>query len=177
MNPTLSPGHPALRRTPRRGFSFVEILSVLSVIGILAGIGAGRLQPARELVATARIASDLRLIRLTAEEHANLYDAWPRTAPEGEAPAELVGQLGSIQFRTEDYVLQYVRHDTPGFPPQVTVTVRALRPDLDEHLDAALGDSPGFTRSGTVLSYTVSGGRSMASPESGTIAAPDQPEL
>lgn len=167
-------GRRAPGRMSRRGFSLVEIVSVLSVIGILAGIGAGRLQPARELLVSARLASDLRLVALTAEEYALLHDRWPQTAPEGEVPAELATQLPGLRFRTEDYVLQFLRLESPGRPPRVIVTVRALHPGLDERLDASFEAIPGVVRTGTTLSYSVSGESSSTSPKSGTIAAPER---
>lgn len=53
----------------RRGFTFIEILVVMIVIGILAGLGYARLQSQKEKAAIAAMISDLRAIAEEQEAH------------------------------------------------------------------------------------------------------------
>jgi prepilin-type N-terminal cleavage/methylation domain-containing protein len=56
--------------SPRAGFTIIEILVVLAVIGILAGLGYARLQSSKDKATVAAMTSDLRAI---AEEQEAYY--------------------------------------------------------------------------------------------------------
>lgn len=56
-----------MRRTNRPGFTFIELLTVMVVMGILAGIGVPRIRSMKERSYQATLRSDLGALR-TAEE-------------------------------------------------------------------------------------------------------------
>lgn len=159
----------------RRGFSLAEVITVLAVVGILAGISVLRLNPAKDAAKTAAVTSDLRTISLAAQAYQMDTGKWPGSGGTGSMPPDLVNYLpGGFSFRGPDYSYEYRSVETEGQPPAVSITVRSTNPALMEKLVAALGGRDGFVASGGVLSYVLSGSVRMGVPESGTIAAPNQ---
>lgn len=156
-----------------RGFSLAEVITVLAVVGILAGISVLRMNPAKNAAKTAAVTSDLRTIALAAQSYQVDHGKWPRSGGEGSTPADLVNYLpGGFRFRGPDYSYEYRHVEAEGQPPAISILVRASNPALQDRLMASLGGRDGFVASGGVLSYILSGGIQMGVPESGTIAAP-----
>jgi prepilin-type N-terminal cleavage/methylation domain-containing protein len=159
----------------RRGFSLAEVITVLAVVGILAGISVLRLNPAKDAAKTAAVTSDLRTIALAAQSYQMDHGKWPRSGGDGTTPADLVNYLpGGFSFRGPDYSYEYRNVEVDGQPPAVSIMVRTRNPTLQDRLMASLGGRDGFVASGGFLSYVLSGSIQMGVPESGTIAAPPE---
>lgn len=82
--------------TPRpanRGFSIIELLTVMLVLGILAGIAVPQLRGAVGKADAARVLSDVHTIRLAAHDHLADTGVFPRSGATGSVPAEMVDDL------------------------------------------------------------------------------------
>lgn len=96
------------RGRPRGGFTLVELLIVVLVIGILASIAIPNFQRAIIKTRATSIVADLHVIRVAAYNHMADHQEWPRDRNRGIIPVTLVPYLPTdFSFRTEHYVLDY----------------------------------------------------------------------
>ena len=99
----------------RRGFSFIELLTVMIVIGILASIAILRYRDFTNEALAARIATDMETIRLAALNHYSETSTWPAETADGQMPAELVRYLpDGWRFGTGSYTLTFAPPPIPG---------------------------------------------------------------
>lgn len=104
-----------MTRPSRRGFTFVEILVVMIVISILAGMMVMRYIELKHRALTAQATSDMETVRLAA--FTKFYDTgqWPTDPGQGVVPAELVPYLGQgFSFVRPDYTLEFENFVPPG---------------------------------------------------------------
>jgi len=95
-------------RRNRRGFTFAELLVVMLVIAILAGMMIMRYIELKHRALTAQATADMENVRLAA--FTKFYDTgqWPSGAGPGVVPAELVPYLGAgFSFNRRDYQLEF----------------------------------------------------------------------
>lgn len=78
------------RRQPRQhGFSLIEALAVLAILGILANLAYPYIIEAHDRARAAAIVGDFRLIRQAVHEHYRDHGAFPPDYTRGNAPSEL----------------------------------------------------------------------------------------
>lgn len=77
----------------RRGFTVVELLIVVCIIGILAAVATPKLQGARAHARAADVVGSMRAVRIAATIYEDSAATWPPTAAIGVSPADLVGYL------------------------------------------------------------------------------------
>lgn len=94
-NPPLRP--PRLRHA---GFTLVEIMVVVVIIGLLAAIAIPAFQRVRESSQNARFISDLRTFSQAFETYATRNGAWPPNAGTGVVPAGMSGELSDAAWTT-----------------------------------------------------------------------------
>ena len=94
--PFASPGHrrTSLAASPpagRRGFTLLELLTAITVIGILATISIGAIRGAKEHGNIARTRSELAALATALEQFKRLYGDYPQTGEFTQAPATPTG--------------------------------------------------------------------------------------
>ncbi|HTC25200.1 MAG TPA: type II secretion system protein [Gemmatimonadales bacterium] len=113
-----------MKRLGRRGFTFVEILIVMIVISILAGIMVMRYIELKHRALTAQATSDMETVRLAA--FTKFYDTgiWPADPGQGVVPPELTPYLGQgFSFVRPDYTLEFENFTPPGGGTSATYQV------------------------------------------------------
>ena len=104
-----------MSRRNRRGFTFVELMVVVLVIAILAGMMVMRYIELKHRALTAQATADMENVRLAA--FTKFYDTgqWPNAAGPGVMPPELVPYLGAgFSFTRHDYTLEFENFVPPG---------------------------------------------------------------
>jgi len=113
-----------MSRRNRRGFTFVELMVVVVVIAILAGMMVMRYIELTHRALTAQITSDMENVRLAA--FTKFYDTgqWPSAPGPGVVPPELVPYLGTgFSFTRKDYTLEFENFVPPGGGTSATYQV------------------------------------------------------
>ena len=111
-------------RRNRRGFTFAELMVVMLVIAILAGMMVMRYIELKHRALTAQATSDMENVRLAA--FTKFYDTgqWPTDAGPGVVPPELVPYLGGgFSFVRPDYTLEFENFTPPGGGTSATYQV------------------------------------------------------
>lgn len=146
----------------RAGFTFVELMTVLIVLGLLAGLAILKYIDLTHRARAAQAAGDLEAVRIAA------YGAWYET---GKWPAEVgpgiippgLGQYlpAGFTFQRNEYTL-----DWENFVPanggtsagmQVGVVVTSNEPRLQRALENALGNKLPFIDVGGELTFIIVG--------------------
>lgn len=139
------------RRIDRRrgGFSLVELLMAVSIVGILTGLAIPNLRTMQFRARAAEVAGDLDVVRLATLNYNGDLHAWPADAPAGTVPPELTTFLpANFSFAGNGYQLKFENYALPGglpFDPQTTqivaVSVTAESPGLSNAIQELLGGS------------------------------------
>lgn len=113
-----------MKRRDRRGFTFAELMIVLLVISILAGMMVMRYVELKHRALTAQATADMENVRLAA--YTRFYDTgqWPTAAGPGVVPPELVPYLGNgFSFNRKEYQLEFENFVPPGGGSSATYQV------------------------------------------------------
>ena len=86
-------------RTPSRGFTLVEIMIVVAIIGLLAALALPAFQRTRRAAQLSRIANDFRVFAQAFETYALQNGTWPNNAGNGAVPSLPVPMTGD--FKTD----------------------------------------------------------------------------
>lgn len=128
-------------RSRRSGFTLVELLIVLALIGIVARLAVPYYQRYVTMARAAGAVSEIATIRLAAYTYHTDTLEWPPDVNRGIVPAELVPYLGEgFSFTRDDYVLDWDNWTLPdGSPsrPETGVLVGISLTTADEQLGAA----------------------------------------
>ncbi len=99
----------------RRGYTIIELLMVMIVIGILAGLAILRYIDLRNHAMVASIVSDLENVRLGAYNYWADKDAFPPDAPAGTMPPGMVPYMSTgFEFARPQYTLDWENFQGPG---------------------------------------------------------------
>lgn len=97
----------SLRRDPG-GFVLVELLVIVVVLSLLAGIALPKYTGVRKRAIAARAIGSLTVVRSAAYAANEATGHWPVGAPSGQTPAGLRGFLpGGFQFAEPDFSLAW----------------------------------------------------------------------
>ncbi len=92
----------------RTGFTLVELLTVMAVISILAGIALPKFRGAIVKAQAADVIGDLNVIKVAVLTYQSEHNSWPRDVRRGRVPPELVEYLPEgFTFVKDDYTLDY----------------------------------------------------------------------
>ena len=143
----------------RRGFTIIEIWTVMLIIGILAAIAILKYIDLKNQARTSEISGAISVIRVAAYayEADHQYEYPAETGP-GTIPPEMVPYLpANFSFTTPDYVLDWDNFtgSGPSAPYQIGVTVWANDPKLMAKVVQILGADSPYYWTGTSFTYML----------------------
>jgi prepilin-type N-terminal cleavage/methylation domain-containing protein len=130
--------------TGRGGFSLVELLVVMSVVGILAGLAIPNMRNVTFRARATAVFGDLNTLRQATLDYNADQNGWPGDEVSGTVPAGLVPYLPEgFSFTGEGYELDFENITLPfGLPsdPSVTRMVGAAVTAPDDALSNAIAE-------------------------------------
>lgn len=146
----------------RAGFTFVELMTVLIVLGLLSGLAILKYIDLTHRARAAQAAGDLEAIRIAAYGAWYETGKWPSEVGPGIIPPGLGQYLpGGFTFQRNDYTLDWENFvpanggQTAGM--QVGVVVSSTEPRLQHALENALGTKLPFVDVGGELTFIIVG--------------------
>lgn len=149
-------------RGRRAGFTFLEMLMVMIVIGLLAGLAVLKYVDLRHRARAAQAAADLESVRLAAYGAWYENGTWPPEVGPGVVPPGLAAYLvKNFTFAKPEYTLDWENFVPPGGGSssgmQVGIVVTASNPRLQQALLQSLGNKLPFVNVGGTLTFVIVG--------------------
>jgi prepilin-type N-terminal cleavage/methylation domain-containing protein len=146
----------------RRGFTFIEILIVMIVLSILAGLAILKYVDLRHRALSASATADLQAVRLAAYSAWYEHGIWPNEVGSGVIPGGLEPYLpGGFSFSKPEYTLDWDNFVPPGGGPtggmQLGVVVSSSNARLMKTLQNSLGSKAPFFAVGGTLTFVIVG--------------------
>jgi prepilin-type N-terminal cleavage/methylation domain-containing protein len=148
----------------RRGFTIVELLMTMIIIGLLAGIAVLKYVDLRRNAVTAKVASEINAVKLAGYSYWGDNQSWPADAGPGVVPAGLIKHLPE-GFRFDHpmwkYTLEWdnmgIVSDGGGAPPDylIGITIASTDPRLMQKLEGYLGTAAPMFSFGGKLTYVI----------------------
>ena len=119
-------------RRRRRGFSLIELMTVMAVIGLLAALGIPRYRDMKRRAHSAAVVSDFNTVRIAAYNYFAEHSTYPADGSVGAPPPSLVPYLPQgFEFATPNYTLDYDVWPSPLNPTQLVVGVTVTAADAE----------------------------------------------
>jgi len=154
MKPRSSSGAPP-RDSRRGGFSLIELLMAVSIVGILAGLAIPNMRGMTWRARATEVAADLEVVRVATVSYNGDAFMWPGEAGPGVVPPELTSGPGYLpegfSFQGNGYELDFdflspvVIAGEPGTNQLVAVSVLVETDDLSNAVIELLGGSLVFS--------------------------------
>jgi prepilin-type N-terminal cleavage/methylation domain-containing protein len=146
----------------RAGFTFLEMLMVMIVIGLLAGLAVLKYVDLRHRARAAQAVADLESVRLAAYGAWYENGTWPPEVGPGIVPPGLAGYLvKNFTFAKPEYTLDWENFVPPGGGPspgmQLGIVVTASNPRLQRALLQTLGNKLPFVNVGGTVTFVIVG--------------------
>jgi len=128
-------------RRPQAGFSMIETMIVIGIIGILVNLAVPIYSESRLRAQVASIVGDYQAVRAAVSDYYLTNQEWPADADPGQIPPELVEYLGDRVNWSSPYIYDYDYFaDSAGNPtqPEAGVLVGFSVRDADPRLVALL---------------------------------------
>ena len=116
----------------RRGFSLIELLTVMAVIGLLAALGIPRYRDMKRRAYSANVMSDFNTVRVASYNYFADNSTYPPDGSMGSPPAALVPYLPkNFAFSGDNYTLDYDVWPSPLNPSELVVGVTVTSGDQE----------------------------------------------
>jgi prepilin-type N-terminal cleavage/methylation domain-containing protein len=146
----------------RGGFTFIELLVVIIVLGLLSALATLKYIDLKNRALTAQAASDMEAIRLAA--YGTWYEtgAWPSEVGPGVVPAEMVNYLPkNFAFSRPEYTLDWENLAPPGGGTsagmQIGVVISSSNSRMQLALEQTLGNKGPFFITGSDVTFVIVG--------------------
>ena len=144
----------------RKGFTLVELLVVIIVLGILAGIAVMKYIDLRNAALAAQMAQEVRAIQIAAFNYYAEKEVWPDDAGKGAVPPGLgpllPGQLAG-SFDREFYEFDFENFGEDATDMIVGVSITTDDEKLFAKFVRYLGSQSPFFVSGSKITYLIAG--------------------
>ncbi|TFH64374.1 MAG: prepilin-type N-terminal cleavage/methylation domain-containing protein [Gemmatimonadales bacterium] len=141
-----------------RGFTLIELMTVVIVLSLLAGISLLKFYDLRNTARAAEVTGDFRSVLIGSYNYYSDYQDWPADGAAGIVPAPLAPYLpASANFSKGYYTLDFDNFGLGGGAYMVGVTVSSTDPDLMKKLIRNLGSKSPFFSAGGTLTYIIVG--------------------
>lgn len=146
----------------RIGFTFIELLTVLIVMALLAGLAILKYIDLTHWARSAQVAGDLEAVRIAAYGAWYENGKWPTEVGPGIVPPGLAQYLpAGFSFQRKEYTLDWENFVPPNggrtAGMQVGVVVSSSDPRLQRALESALGNKLPFIEVGGDLTFIIVG--------------------
>ena len=146
----------------RAGFTFIEMLIVMIVLGLLAALATLKYIDLKNRALTAQASSDMDAVRLAAYSTWYETGAWPTEVGAGVLPAEMTPYLPKgFSFSRPEYTLDYENLAPPGGGPsagmQVGVILSSTNARMQLALEQTLGNKGPDFITGSNLTFVIVG--------------------
>ena len=146
----------------RRGFTFIELLVVMIVLGLLSTLGLLKYMDLKHRAMSAHAVADLEAIRLAGYSAWYETGAWPAEAGTGLVPPGLAPYLpNGFSFSKPEYTLDWENFVPPGGGAsggmQLGVVLTSSNTRLTRALTQNLGNKGPFFIIGGNLTYIIVG--------------------
>ncbi len=144
----------------RGGFTLVELLVAVAIVGILAGLAIPNLKNMIQRARAADVAGTMNVVKVAALNYNADKHGWPPESALGVVPPGLVSYLpANFSFKRDGYTLDYENWSLPGGLPGdpnthtlIGVSVQTKDPQLGNALLELLGSAIVFDVNNT---YTI----------------------
>lgn len=144
-----------LRLRDRRGFTIIELMVVVLIIGILALLGLLRYTDLRYTALTTHVAGDIRTITVGAYNYYADHQDWPPDVGAGATPPGLEPYLPGFDFGKTEYTLDWDNYGLGGTNYIVGITITSSNAKFMEKLERNLGSKYPYFKSGGSLTYII----------------------
>ena len=111
----------------RGGFSLVELLVAVSIVGILAGLAIPNMRNMTFRARATTVAADIEVLRVATLTYNGDQHRWPSEVGPGVVPPELTGFLPSgFSFSGNGYQMDYENLSFPGGLPGDPTTTQLI---------------------------------------------------
>jgi len=141
-----------------RGFTLIELMTVVIILSILAGISLLRFYDMRNTARAAEVTGDFRSVLIGSYNYYSDFQTWPPDGAPGIVPPALAPYIpASSNFSKGYYTLDFDNLGLGGGGYMVGVTVSSTNPDLMKKLIMNLGSKAPFFSAGGTLTYIIVG--------------------
>ena len=151
-----------MKRPNRRGFTVIELLTVLIVMAVLASMMVLRFIDLKHRAISTKATTDMDMVRKAG--YARFYDtgAWPVGSGAGTIPGDLMPYLpNGFTFVRPEYTLEWENFAPPGGGPsasyQVAVRLTSSNDRLMQTLAQTMGNRAPYIMLGNELVVIVVG--------------------